>query len=664
MLDLFGGIILGIEFILIIFIILFSYKNKIIFSKKNIMYFTPVFLICTSLYIIGIYYETKTIDIFTIADSICYGIYAFAFRLDRDLVGLAVNDSLVFSIAYTISVLLSGVTMISTVVGLLRMNITNSLNITKMKRKNADIVIGYCENSMEYVKKNKNSILWVDANEKKLTNEEKTKLFNKKIAVINKPFDKDRLRSLLLFRKGIIHFIVFTPNKDKMEYTKYIEAFTNENISTKATVFLHIEAKNEYINFVNTQMSYKAVNSNYELIATCFNVHELLARRFIIENNYIDYLPKDFLEEGILKKDINVFFIGFGKTNFSIFKSCLLNNQFVTIKDDKFYNKQVNYYLYDLYESTFNNELIARLNMDYANKKIDKEVPPIEKICNLNFEKMNIKSNDFISKVNSIIKKDSHNIFFISFSEGIENASFAEILEHYFGDKSIHIYYNVDSSLEVLKESSNKNLTPFGFKNTILNHSIIANDSLADQARKVNKKYHSLNKDDLIKWEKLPVIEKYSNVYNAINLRFKIQMMGLNYDDYLNDRIDKNEYESILFKNKSKEDIVRLKEYQDYQEYFNINLRTALAFQEHLRWVAYYYANNFDQMKTKKIKFINNKLIIKDMDDKRHSCITSYYGLDVLHHKMLELYKENGVEKNIYDVETYKYDFMTYDNLI
>lgn len=83
-------------------------------------------------------------------------------------------------------------------------------------------------------------------------------------------------------------------------------------------------------------MSTKAINSNYELIATCFNTHELLARRFIMNNTYLDHLPKEKIENGLLKDDINVFFLGFGKTNFSMFKACLLNNQFVEEKDGKF----------------------------------------------------------------------------------------------------------------------------------------------------------------------------------------------------------------------------------------------------------------------------------------------------------------------------------------
>lgn len=143
MLDIVGSIVLILELILISFIVFYSYKNKIIFSKKNLMYFTPVFLICFTLYLTGVFYQDKTLNIFNIADSICYAIYSFAFRVDKDLVGLAVNDSLIFNVSFTIAILLSGLTMIYTVLSLVKMNISNYFNVQKKKRINADIVLGY-----------------------------------------------------------------------------------------------------------------------------------------------------------------------------------------------------------------------------------------------------------------------------------------------------------------------------------------------------------------------------------------------------------------------------------------------------------------------------------------------------------------------------------------
>lgn len=53
---------------------------------------------------------------------------------------------------------------------------------------------------------------------------------------------------------------------------------------------------------------------------------------------------------------------------------------------------------------------------------------------------------------------------------------------------------------------------------------------------------------------------------------------------------------------------------------------------------------------------------------RKHCCLTDYYGLDTYHKHPLNLYIENGANKTIDDVETYKYDYMfindNYDDMI
>ena len=567
-----GIIILIIELILIVNFFKLSYKNKVVFSKSNFLYFIPIVVIMSFLYIVGQVYATKTLDFFIVIDSIKYAFKVFAFDINKSYVALATQDSFVFALSYYIAVVLGGLTLVSAVISLVKVTLVNFIEVNKKKNSGADIIIGYNNNSIKYAKRNPNSIIWIDSTVKKMSSDEKTKLFNDKIAFIYKPFNSKNINIYLNDKFDRYHFIAFNDNND-LKYTKLVDIFVNDTIETTATVFLHLEAPNEYINFVNNQMSKKAVNSKYKLIASCFNVHELIARKFTLENTFIDYLKEDSIENGILKNDINVFFLGFGKTNFSMFQSSVLNNQFVGLKDNKLYNKQVNYYLYDVNEDAFNKELLARLHFDYYDRKIDDKIPPIEKICNVEFKKMNIKSDQFIDEVEAKMKENSHNIFFVSFSSGVENASFAEVLEHYFFRKNIHIYYNIDNRLDILSEEFSSFLTPYGFKNEILTHDVIANDSLAKIASNVNDTYNNLNLDTLVKWEKLPIIEKYSNVYNAINLRFKLKMIGFNYDDILSKKVSKEEYYSKYFFGLNLDEVNKLKKYDNYEEYFNINIR-------------------------------------------------------------------------------------------
>ncbi len=658
-----GIIILIIEFLLIGIFIYMSNKNKDVFSKSNFVYFISVLIVNIIVYLVGQIYVNNRFDFFMLTDSIKFAFQAFAFSTNKELVEVAISNSIIYAFSYYVAILLSGLTLVSTILAFIKMTLVNSSLTIKKKKSGADIVYGYSKNAIKYAKANPNTIIWVDPNEQELSKDDKNQLFSDRIAYINKPLTPKNINNYLMKNIETYHVIIFNNERD-VKYTKYLNVFISDEIKTSATVFLHIEARDEYISFINTQMSKKVLNASYKLVASCFNIYELISRKFIMENTFIDLLNKDDLNNGILKRDINVFFLGFGKVNFSMFKSCVLNNQFVGIENDKLVSKPINYYLYDSNSNVFNNELLARLQFDYDKRQIDEKLPPIEKICNLEKKTMNIKSDSFIDEIEKHINKDSLNIFFISFSSGIENASFAEVIEHYFYKKNIHIYYNIDHKLDLVSSNFSELLSPYGFKNEVLTHEIIANDALARLANNINQEYRSISNEELIKWEKLPIIEKYSNVYSAINMRFKASLIGFDYSDICTNKISKEEYENRLFENKTSDEINELKSFSNYNEYFKINLRTTLAFQEHLRWVSYYYLNNFDQMELRDIKYENNKVITKNLNEKRHACLTTYYGLDVLHQEIVSLYKQNNNEKSLLDIETYKYDFMVIDNLV
>ena len=52
-----GSIILVLELILIVNFVIMSYRNKVVFSKSNFLYFIPVLILTTVVYIIGQVYK-------------------------------------------------------------------------------------------------------------------------------------------------------------------------------------------------------------------------------------------------------------------------------------------------------------------------------------------------------------------------------------------------------------------------------------------------------------------------------------------------------------------------------------------------------------------------------------------------------------------------------
>ena len=115
-----------------------------------------------------------------------------------------------------------------------------------------------------------------------------------------------------------------------------------------------------------------------------------------------------------------------------------------------------------------------------------------------------------------------------------------------------------------------------------------------------------------------------SNVSAALNLRVKLNLLGL---DYIND--GKGENTDLL------KEVYQIKENYSYDEYFNESIRNALLAEEHARWNAYHLLNgylplDFDDIKVKSHDDLKVYYINKNKVTKEHACLTTFNGLDNL----------------------------------
>jgi hypothetical protein len=94
------------------------------------------------------------------------------------------------------------------------------------------------------------------------------------------------------------------------------------------------------------------------------------------------------------------------------------------------------------------------------------------------------------------------------------------------------------------------------------------------------------------------------------------------------------------------------------------NARDNLARLEHLRWNAYHLAEGWRPMKKKEIRIEKGRMVIKDMREKKHACLTSVEGLEELRRYGIEFGTENGLsESAITSLDTYRYDFVMMDSV-
>lgn len=343
--------------------------------------------------------------------------------------------------------------------------------------------------------------------------------------------------------------------------------------------------------------------------------------------------------------------LGYGKTSKALFKSLVLNNQFVEIKGNKYQPKKVDYYLYDINNKSFQDPLLDIL--ENKNGFISKRSEDIELPCNIHKSVIDVKNEHDESYLNLFKPKENEfTFYFISLKDGFENALIADKLNNLVSNSQSIIFYNVDTDKEALISSSN-NIIPFGYKKSVLNHSYICDERLWELSNAHNKAYNEYKGNTEISYQRRPIIEKLSNTYSVINYRFKLNVLGFDFSKDSSSSISEEEFYQVYDKdNRRKED--------KYENYFLISTRNAIAYQEHLRWVTFYIVNGYSMLPLEEVRYENNKLIHKNPLKKQHACLLPYYELDKLV-KLEEKLLPEGIDKTSADV--YRYDFQSLDKL-
>lgn len=654
MLTVLSIVILVLEALFLGFAITMFVLRKRIFDKQTILLTIPIFWILFFTYVLGIHFSNNGFTPISILKSLASSLSGFKFDAKDSLVTTATQNA-VYNAAYVIAVAMAGVTLVFSVLGLFWVSIFNFFKVTKTLHGTVDVVIGYNEQSIEYCKNNRRNskcVIFINSAYEKITKDDKNKLFSLKIPYIFKNFKPSYFERKLIKSKKI-NFI-YLDSSDKIHY---IYSFLEKcNGYDNRSIVFYVLANADCCNFVSEQITIRCQGKE-NLSGYVFDKHELLARYFSMHENIALHLPRDFFDGVTLKKDKKIWvnIIGCGKTGKAMLKSLIINNQFVVLNNNKFECYPIEYNLYDKKKENAHNSIssfINKFNVFLNPKNIDApEVP-----CIINPFELDIDSEYIDIKY---AENDNEFAFtIISLDKTIKNCTIANNLQHRINNSRNVIFYGVDYNNEVF-EDTNPNLIPFGFKSRILTHDIIVNDSLGLLAELNNKCYWDLKKPNLPeKFHNLPLIQKQSNIYADINIQFKLNLLGLDMVKVNNlgskHALTKEEFEKYYKKH----------DYKSYEEYFEVNTNNALAVQEHLRWNAFYLFNGYTTLDPKDFVLKNNEVITKNEAFKKHGCLTSYYGLDKVHKAIQKLYKENGIEKEIFNnIETYRYDSSLMNNV-
>lgn len=394
--------------------------------------------------------------------------------------------------------------------------------------------------------------------------------------------------------------------------------------------------------------------------------------------------------------NIDVVFIGFGKTGRQIFLTSVANNQFLTRENGTTCLKQVHYHIFDK-EHAENNK---NLNHNYYRFKNEFYGENGELAVNKNnylplpsfpaleeYHTLDINDPRFYKSVRSIVKKGADDVSYviIAFGTDLENIDMAQkILEK----KS---EWNVNNLWVFVKVRSGNDSFPIFKRNdcfligdesaSVYDFNKIHNDKLIKMAMDRARIYaieqnikerngHSLTKEEIDKiirdtdydwYAKRTQIERESNVYACLSIRSALHLIGLDYtemsDDvkcitekeYLDKYATGDEPEYYDFSNGEKKII----KYDTVD--FKNSLRKTLAIHEHYRWNSFEISKGMIPASIDEIKK-DTKSNGKDYKFlRRHGNITTFDGL-IEFRRMIAA--RDGVGELEKDVIKYDYQLM------
>ena len=571
---------------------------------------------------------------------------------DAENVAEFANTFPLFSYAYLLGIIMALITTISTAIEVFSNSIVNSFRLAKaLKQSACDIVIGNSQKALQYAK-TCNAVLLLDDGVSKDTVKE---LIEDGYTVLRKGFTKQLLGSRQL--NTSTRYNLICPDDEKvLEHIDTFIAYKEAEIKQK-NIYLYVESEGAQAETVRREIVEK---SGMETYIDTFSTDELLARTFTEENPVTKYLPKEYIENAAIKQgtEISVFMLGFGKLGRELYRQSVLNNQLVTF-DGEYKVLPINYFLcdtdIDATEWSIDGLGEALGELDSAKYFTLPELP---------FKTCVINKAPTCRQVQTAIKKQVENasgytFIIIDTDEDCRNIELgAKLKTLLFNDKNYHIFVRSEATYT----QDDAIITYFGKSDSVFNHEVIVNDSLSVMAKKLNEVYTAqyvgdeqrsrpdfaeyIQKKAEEDWQSFDYFTLYSNIYAAMNLRVKLNLLGL---DYIKEGNGKNT--ALISERNNRKD-----EYT-YNEYFDISVRNALIAQEHARWNAYHLLSEYMPLEKAGITLKSDdgkkvRFNVKNTAAKKHACLTTYQGLSTLSAYLAEK-AGNGCTAADYDYYIY-----------
>ena len=286
--------ILCIEIILIATFAYFIFKRNALINKKSLIYLLPVALITYSLYLMAMIHGQQELNFQTLFLLIGKSIEILKMELDYGLVETLCKANLWYNVAIILTCILSFLTVIFSVLVFFGSTVLNAYKKHKIFSACGDIVLGVSDSSLEYLKKHKNALLWIESGHKTRVHD----LIKQGYVVHYEPLNEKTLSKRLIGNE--YHLIVF---RDALtSYASLLSRFEALNVGDRKHLFLHIEANMNEMSIIRDKYLSKSPCSTKSFIIP-FCRYELMARQFITEHPITKYIPRSFYNENLTLKN-------------------------------------------------------------------------------------------------------------------------------------------------------------------------------------------------------------------------------------------------------------------------------------------------------------------------------------------------------------------------
>ena len=374
-----------------------------------------------------------------------------------------------------------------------------------------------------------------------------------------------------------------------------------------------------------------------------FSYHQLIAQQLILEYPLTSFLPQQFIDtEKATLDDVTIqyHFLGFGPTNLEIYRHLFVTNQFPP-KASKFFGKEITNYTkptieYNIYRDPTNSLIsVPSFVTPMSSKKDYLPAPPISVATKEIVT--TFRDASFVAEFDKHLKKnDPYHVLIIAFDDDVINLRVLQQALAYLIEKRLehyHLFVQITNRdyVQTSQLFKQKNVIAFGFGDYGYSLNQITNPIFTKIASQIQS---TLNPS--VSFDSLVNEEKESLLYEAISLRFKLNLMGLDLAVQTRGLTEVNflkRYdldEQAMFHRTHP----RAKNDADLNRYKPVakKLRNLLARQEHLRWIANQITKGYIPM-SKEEMLVTNSYV--DHHVKKDARLTSFEGLFDLHHYLV-----------------------------